>query len=207
MAMTRNGATRVTLLSKLERVRRIIDRYPLGEKFSESDMSDLADLSDTELRSVVRVENPTFPNDQRHLHVIAYDWLVAQQWSWRTAVQIAHSRDPEEARANRARQKLMFALRFAAKPDMDDFRDAQFPSECAGCGSQRDLTTDHVKPPFIAIATEFLNLCPSFELRTVQGCGDLIASKSIEADWIAFHASRAIYQLLCRSCNSSKGAR
>ena len=34
---------------------------------------------------------------------------------------------------------------------------------------------------------------------------DLLADPDQEARWIAFHASRAIYQVLCRSCNSAKG--
>ena len=185
----------------------MIDRYAVGEPFSDDDLADLADLTDTELRHVVRGKNPMFPADKRHLHVTAYDWLRPQQWSWRGALEVAHARDPEEARANRAYQRVMFALRFAVKDDMKDFRTAQDPAECAVCGDDDDLTTDHVKPPFIAIAREFLKFHPAIELRTVQGCGALLSSVDIEAEWIAFHAARAVYQLLCRSCNSSKGAR
>lgn len=207
MAVRQKGAARIPLNVKVAMAREIIDRYAIGVPFSEGDLRELADLTDTELRYAVRQKNPMFPGDRRHLHVIAYDWLEPQQWSWRSALQIAHSRDPEEARANRERQKVMFALRFAVKSDMDDFRSACIPAECAVCGAIDDLTTDHVTPPFVAIAREFLKIHPVIELRTVQGCGDLIASPDIEAEWIAFHAARAVYQLLCRSCNSSKGAR
>lgn len=207
MAVARNGVVRATLGAKVALAREIIDGYPLDVPFSADHCAQLADLTDTEIRFVVRRENPAFPSDKRHLHVIAYDWFEPQQWSWRSALQIAHSRDPEEARANRERQKAMFALRFAVRADMADFRSAQIPAECAVCGALDDLTTDHVKPPFIAIAREFLGLHPTIDLRKVQGCGDLIASADLEAEWISFHASRATYQLLCRSCNASKGAR
>lgn len=207
MAVRAKAVPRQTLHSKLVRARAIIDRYGLNQPFVEPDLQELADLSDTELRFAVRKDNPMFPSDRRHLHVRAYDWLEAQQWSWRTAIQIAHSRDPEEARENRKRQQIMFALRYAVAADMADFRHAQSVNECAICGDDFDLTTDHVKPPFIAIAREFLGARPEFSLRRVAGCGDLIASVDVEADWIAFHASRAVYQLLCRGCNSSKGAR
>lgn len=57
------------------------------------------------------------------------------------------------------------------------------------------------------IAMAFIELNPGFALRKVKGCGDLIADIDLEAHWIAFHAARATYQLLCRSCNSRKGAR
>lgn len=207
MAVNPNRMGRPTLAAKIALARQIIDRYPVGQPFSDTDMQQLADLTDTELRYVVRQKNPMFPNDHRHIHIIGYDWLTSQQWSWRQAIQIAHSRDPDEARANRDRQRVMFALRFAVKADMDDFRAACDPSECGVCGSLDDITTDHVKPPFIAIAKEFMQLHPVIDLRPVPGCGPLIACVDLEAEWIAFHAAHAVYQLLCRNCNSSKGAR
>lgn len=207
MAVNPKCIGRPTLQAKIAMARQIIDRYEIGRAFGEADLQQLADLTDTELRYAVRRKNPTFPNDPRHIHIIGYDWLMPQEWSWRSAIQIAHSRDRDEGLANRARQRVMFALRFAVKADMADFRSACDPSECALCGSPDDLTTDHVKPPFIAIAKEFLQLYPAIDLRPMPGCGALIASVDIEAEWIAFHAARAVYQLLCRSCNSSKGAR
>jgi hypothetical protein len=196
-----------TVQSRIDRVREIIDSYPRNKPFSKAHCAELSELSNTEIRFAVKRRNPMFPKDERHLHVTAGDWPEPQQWSWREAIRVAGARNPEAARANRKRQKLMFALRYAVKPDMDDFRAAAEPRACRVCWFAEDLSTDHIKPPFLEIATAFLERYPDIELREVQGCGDLIASVDIEAEWIAFHAARATYQLLCRSCNSRKGAR
>lgn len=207
MAVNPKGGHRVTLQAKIALARQIIDRYQIGQPFSEPDLQALSELTDTELRYVVRRRNPAYPNDKRHIHIIGYDWSEPREWSWNKAITFAHARDPEDARAAREHQQRMCALRLAVKPDMDDFRAACEPRECGVCGDIDDLTTDHVKPPFITIARAFLELHPVIELRSVPGSGYAIADPDLEAEWIAFHASRAVYQLLCRSCNSSKGAR
>lgn len=209
MAVNPKCGVRLTLKAKKAIARQIIDRYQVGQPFNEVDLQRLADLTDTELRYAVRRKNPTFPSDPRHIHIIGYDWSEPREWSWNKAIVFAHARDPEEARATRERQQVMSALRLAVKADMEDFRVAYEPQECAAywCRSTEDLTTDHVKPPFIAIARAFLELHPVIELRSVPGSGCAIACPDLEAEWIAFHAARAVYQLLCRSCNSSKGAR
>jgi 5-methylcytosine-specific restriction endonuclease McrA len=198
---------RQTLLSKLERAREIIDCYAIGQPFAETHVDEIAELSGTLLRGLWRKSNPLYPNDKRHVHALAYDWLEPEQWSWRTAIQIAHARDPQEARQARERQKVVLALRHAIKSDMEDFRHSQHPYECAVCGASNDLTTDHKKPPFSLIAGEFLKDRGPIALRDVPGHSGIIADEDLEAQWITFHAARAVYQLLCRSCNSSKGAR
>jgi hypothetical protein len=40
----------------------------------------------------------------------------------------------------------------------------------------------------------------------MDGIGDVMADADVEAEWVEFHGKRAAYQLLCRQCNSSKGA-
>ena len=196
-----------TLKSKLDKARRLIDHYAVDEPFGSECLKELSELTGTELRFAVKRFNPQFQSDTRHLHVTAYDWDEPVQWSWRSAIQIAHARDPEEARAAKQRHKLLFALRDAIRPGMRDFRSACEPTECSVCGSTEQVTTDHATPPFIRIALEFIELNQAIRLREVQGCGDLIADDGLKVQWIAFHDTRASYQLLCRSCNSKKGAR
>lgn len=195
-----------TLAGKISRAREIIDGYALGAPFNATHLSELADLSGTELRAATRHSNPMFPADPRHLHVVAYDWIEPQQWSWRSAIEDAHKKDPVEALRQRQHQKRMFALRHAVRMDLRDFRMAISDPACASCGAIDDLTTDHISPAFIQIAMQFLDRHQHFELRKVRGCGDLIACMDLEAEWVAFHASLASYQLLCRGCNSRKGA-
>lgn len=196
---------RCTQKQALAEARAIIDRYRIEQPFSPSDLARLSELSGTELRYVIKRKNPTFPSDNRHLHVLAYDWMELGQWSWNQAIKIAFARSPAEAIESRRRGKLLFALRRSIQADLNDFRCAQADQCCARCGSPDTLTTDHVAPPFIRIALDFIASHPDIPLTKVQGDGDRIAFVDVEAEWIAFHASRAVYQLLCRSCNSAKG--
>lgn len=197
----------LTQKAALEEARRIIDGYPLETWFSSAHVDRLADLSDTDLHGVVRKRNPKYPSDTRHLHVVTFEWLEPRQWSWRSAITIAKARDPEAAAVARIRDKQLYALRYSVKTDMEEFRYAATPQECAACKETDGLTTDHVAPPFIRIAEAFLAVEAPLTLRSVPGAGDVIADPDVEAEWITFHAARATYQLLCRSCNSSKGAR
>lgn len=196
-----------TLAGKIARAREIIDTYAIGAPFSATDLAELADLTATEIRSAQRMLNPMFSADPRHLYVIAYDWTEPQQWSWRSAIEDAHRKDPVEAIRQRQHQKRMAALRHAVSYDLRDFRLSVTNPSCAVCGNTEDLTTDHMEPTFIEIAMAFLKLHPSFALRKVRGCCDLIQDMDLEAEWVTFHAGRATYQLLCRGCNSRKGAR
>ncbi len=195
-----------TLSEKLARARAIIDSNPYDIAFNPGDTNALSRLSDTHLIAVYRRKNRAYPTDKRHLHVIAYDWIEPQQWSWNAAIKIAHSRDPVEARKTRLMQRQLGALRQAIAPDMADFRAAATPKRCTRCQSEQDLTTDHYAPPFIAIANDYLReFSPA--LAEGEGRGAVFAQQDEEAHWIQFHAQRAVYQLLCRSCNASKGAR
>lgn len=200
-------AKRITKKARLDRVREIIDNYPLDVPFSAADTEEIAELTQTNVSLAIRRRNPGFPKDTRHLHVVAYDWAEPGQWSWRKAIEFDVDRSPEESRAARERQNYLRALRFAIRPDLRDFLDAQWPSECCACGGREDLTADHAGRPFISIALEFLGNKGRIDLRPVPGNNDLIACADVEAEWIAFHAARATYAVLCRSCNASKGAR
>lgn len=196
-----------TLNDKLTEARAIIDAHKIGERFSDEDLKRLGDLTDSELAEAFRAKNPAFPGDKRHLHVRMADWVEPDQWSWVNAIKIAHARDPEEARRTRAHQKMMRALRTAIQDEMNEFRSSVTPRQCAWCESLDNLSTDHVAPPFSRIANDFIKERGVIELVESQGRGDIIKDADVEAEWIAYHAHHAVYQLLCRACNSSKGAR
>jgi len=67
-----------------------------------------------------------------------------------------------------------------------------------------------VSPPFDEIANDFI---AEFGLPKVIGSPDpsivvnIFEDGEAEYQWAQFHAERAVYQLLCRSCNASKGKR
>jgi 5-methylcytosine-specific restriction endonuclease McrA len=196
-----------TKKSLVERARLIIDRNQLDVPFSAEDVAEFADVTGTHIRFAVRRRNPAFPKDPRHVHVIAYDWTSPQEWSWVKAINISRDRDPEDALRMRRHQREQQALRYCIAKDLREFLDSQWPAECAACGSTDHLTADHAGTPFIHIAREFISLLGPIELLDTPGMGATIADANMEATWIAFHASRASYSVLCRSCNSKKGAR
>lgn len=196
----------ITKKALIERAREIIDRNQIDVPFSADDLIEFSEVTGTEVRFAVRRINPTYP-DPRHVHVIAYDWSEPRQWSWVKAIRIDRDRDPAEASAMRRRTNEQRALRESVKDDLREFRECCEPQVCEQCGSVDDLCADHLHPPFIDIANEFLNHYGPIELAEFPGSSDRIADPNVEAAWVAFHAQRATYQLLCRPCNSSKGAR
>lgn len=99
-------------------------------------------------------------------------------------------------------------MRDAIQADLDDAFDAIEPKECAICLATEDLTCDHTDLAFVDIANEWIATRGTVVIKDgPHGVGSVIADIDLEADWIAFHASRATYQIACRSCNSQKGAR
>lgn len=190
----------------MERARSLIDRNEIDVPFPPEDLAEFSEITGTDLRYAIRKINPLWRKDTRHIHVIAYDWTSPGEWSWRKAITY-RDRDPVEADRARLRFNVLAALRHSIRGDLQDFRDGAEPRHCWSCGQPDDLTADHHIRSFISIAEEFLDLCGTPELRPLPGSTDVIADIDTEATWIAFHAARASYQLLCRSCNSKKGAR
>ncbi len=193
------------LKQRVARLRELIDSYPFDVAFRARDREEFGELTGVICREVWRRENVKFPNDTRHVHVLAYDWTTPQQFSWRNAAQIANSKNPVETVRSQQRQKRQHALRFAVRFDMQEFKMSVENPRCCGCGGTDNLTVDHHKTPFSYISELFLQRFPDFRMRPVRGGGDCIADIEVEAEWIAFHASMASYQLLCRYCNSAKG--
>lgn len=198
---------RVSKKSLIERARSIIDRNEMDVPFSPDDLIDFSEVTGTEVRFAVRRVNPTWPKDPRHVHAIVYDWTEPGEWSWRKAIEIDRDRDPAQAAELRRRFNEQKALRESIREQLREFRECVDPQQCELCGSGNDLCADHLDPPFIEIANEFLRQYGPLRLSPFPGCCDHIADPDVEAAWIAFHAQRATYQLLCRSCNSKKGAR
>ena len=77
----------------------------------------------------------------------------------------------------------------------------------ANCSSfYKDLTVDHRYIPFVMIAKSFIDTEPNIEITNDnKGIGWVIKDPNILKAWQHFHEERANYQILCRSCNSTKG--
>jgi len=168
----------LTQKAKLAIARAIIDKYAIDEPFTAEDLKVLSDITGTELSEAYRRRNPEFPNDTRHLHVLAFDWHEPQQWSWRKAIKYGPKPGPE-AEARRALQKRLLALRQSIRGDLRDFKESADPYCCALCAATMDLTVDHIKPPFHFIAMEFIKLHGNFALKEIQGMSDGFADDDL----------------------------
>lgn len=185
-------------MSKKDRKMRcsqIITSYDVDVFFAPFDVDELNKLLGSQFKNAMRRINQTYKNDPAHLWVLydVGDWMPV---SWNNLI------SPKSDR-----QKRHKAMRFAIQCDMDDLRDT-LGAECETCGSHEYLQVDHLAPPFMQIADEFIAKYGEFEIiNNDDGAGWVFHNQDLEAKWVAFHASRATFQVLCRSCNAAKGAK
>lgn len=182
----------------MEKAREIIDRNKVGVLFSDDDVEEFGDVCQMPVEAAIRAINPQFPRtDPRHLRTMIDGVWEARSWrKWINKV------SPE--------QEAKRAMRFAVRDDIKDFRDCVSPECCQKCGSFDDLTVDHKWPPFDHIANEFIK---AYGFPKIIGSPDplvvvnMMEDQELEGKWVHYHAENAVYQLLCRSCNASKGKR
>src|SRR5690554_1189395 len=180
---------KITKKWRLEKAREIIDRNVIDVPFSDEDVVEFALVAGMDIEGAIRRNNPSYPrSDPRHVRFIVNGEEIAM--SWRKAIE---GRDPKK--------DMTRALRLAVQPCMYEFKDAVEWLGCSHCGSEDHLQVDHVWPPFDDIAAEFLaSKGGKVELENERnGIGWVMACMDAEAEWIAFHAARAEYQILCRS--------
>lgn len=188
---------RMTKKYKTERVREIIDSYDLHEHFNSDDLKELSMLLDNQIDGAYRAINPQFPNtDPRHLFTLIDGEWLARSWH----KMITPSTPKSEA---------VKVMRHLISSDLSEFKYAFDGRECANCGTTERITVDHVDPTFLEISNDFIS---KFGLPEVidNPCTSMVTKCfkdfDLEAKWVHFHAERAVYQLLCVSCNASKGA-
>lgn len=188
---------KITKKARIEKAREIIDRNELNVPFPDGDVQEFAAVCQQPITAAIRRMNPLFPNDYRHLHT-EIDGVWAAR-SWRKLISPITPL-----------QQAKIIMRHSIWQDMRDFSSCATPQECASCGAVDDITVDHVWPPFDHIAMEFIEAhgvpeieIPDDNFRVL----DRFADAELEGKWVHFHAERAVYQLLCRSCNASKGKR
>lgn len=193
-APLKQKAKRVTKKSIKEAVRNLIDRNPLDIHFNQQDVDELNRLLGTAYKGFVRGRNPRYP-DTRYLCYIEGDKKISFSWNDRLS--------PRSAAA-----ELTMAMRESIRPYTNSFKDSHEPKKCAKCGSVEHLQTDHKSPPFSQIFDEFVaeNGLPDI-VDHPTGVGFSFLNLDVEKNWVEFHNERAVYQLLCRSCNASKGAK
>ena len=186
---------RITKKARIEACRELIDRNHIDIPFPRECLDEFKRLTGFDfIEGAIRRKNLEYPSDPRHVHILVSG--VELDKSWKKQI---------TGRDLVSDQKK--AMRKSVASDMAEFMSG-YEGGCEFCGSFFYLSVDHDAPPFDDIANAFLEENPDIVIAR-RGCGGgkLIADPSIEAMWVAFHAARATYQILCRSCNSSKGKR
>ena len=190
---------KATKKARLEAVRKLIDSTKMWKEWTPEQLVALSELTGVEVRYAMRKPNPSFPSDKRMIEVITGEWTKPAPWSWRRAIETAGDVDAY------VRGKKVAALRQAILDQIAAARDG-LGTTCARCGTEDDLTVDHANPAFSVIASEFLANFPNVLLKDTAGGGGIIADELLLQAWQDHHQKRATYALLCRSCNSTKGA-
>ena len=189
----RKNSGGLTKKASMDMLRCRIDANVIGTPWVADDVDFFNLICGSSFHGVKRMHNPSYPSDPRHIHTCEFggEW---REFSWNKAIN------------GEGKRPLHKVLRDAVADDLRTYRSDNAAAGCQQCAGADDLTTDHVDPPFFDIAEEFIASERDLPLsRGASGRGAILADLDQEARWIAFHASRAIYQVLCRSCNSAKG--
>lgn len=187
---------KVTKKWRKEQAQKIIDRNVIGVPFNDFDLHEFSEVLEQDIDGAVRKVNPEFPGDPRHVLTLIDGVWEARSWN----KMISQNHTPE-SEAKRVMRRLI-------KDDLQEFKDSFDFQECQSCGANDDITVDHVYPPFSKIADDFIS---EYGLPVVIDNPDpnkvckMFDSFEMEANWVHFHCSHAVYQLLCRSCNARKG--
>ena len=186
-------------MTKTERkaaVRALIDAQRFDWPFSAYNVEQINRLTGWDFKGYKRVRNPTWKDDQRCLaHTVDGEtWVI---WSWNKAID-----------GNSGFNDMLEAMRLAVQPQMHKFATSS-TNACVMCQSSEFLSVDHKDTPFIVLARNFVKRNPGL-LNAIAndgtGEGWYIKDADVFDAWVDFHDEGATYQILCRSCNSKKGA-
>lgn len=113
------------------------------------------------------------------------------------------------------RARALSAMRRCVEPLSRAFYLSERHEEmaCALCGAplyDSMAHVDHVEP-FVEIASSFAGMQGGFSAILTQesrdGMGHSMSDEDMAGDWFAYHQMRATLQILCPTCNMSKGAK
>ena len=183
-------------MNKLEKkaaLQRLIDSQPRDVLFTEDAVEEMNELTGWGFKAYRKIKNPKYPGDPRCVQVSS-DGTQFEVQSWSKSV----------SGANHDKAALNAALRRAIAAHLPIIT-----CSCEACGADSDLTVDHKSTPFIDIAKSFEGMHPDgiALCNASDGGGWRIESDDVYVAWVAFHTAAADYQVLCRSCNATKGAR
>jgi 5-methylcytosine-specific restriction endonuclease McrA len=186
----------VTKKARREAARALIDAHPVNVEWTGEKTYQMNALLGSSYLGFMRKNNPRYPSDKRHLWALSDDGWSDVSWNdWISPK--AHI------------QRVKIAMRQAIAPDIAEAMATLGQSQCQSCATTDNLTVDHKILPFDMLAMLFLGqlgYVPEL-ISQPDGVGEMFEDCADEAQWIAYHARHSTYQVLCRSCNASKGKR
>ena len=191
---------KLTKQRRKEICREIIDRCPIGAEFPADDLALFNEMLGTSFVAAKHMRNthPNHRNDPRHVHV--FDGAAWDVCGWNNYIY-----------PKTDWRRLCDVFRKLSADQAKKYLSETGETECAyahkgGCNGP--LQADHAGMPFDDIAKAFVAEFGTPELIDgPPGAGKILKDTDMEANWIGFHASRVVWQLLCRSHNASKGKR
>lgn len=186
-----------TKKQRKEAMRELIDRQPYEEFFSEEDVESVNRLTGWRFPVYKRAFNQDWPKDTRCV-AHSTDGVTWEVWSWNKAIDNYGSF-----------QDVLEAMRLAIQPQMQRYA-ATAPNNCAVCSAEDFLSVDHKDRPFIVMARDFMKANERMNEAVdndATGKGWYIRDPEMKERWVLYHKVNATYQVLCRSCNSKKGAK
>lgn len=187
----------MTKKQRHEKAEAIIDQYSIGEKFNDQHHEEFEDLTGVAFNWIQRVPAKPGHAPARHLACSCPEWdNHVGTFSWQDAVKRFKEPQLKQLHINRAMRK-------AVQRDQKAWLLKQ-EKVCAACLSTENAQADHKDIPFIKIQSSFAD---QFGEPEVYYDPKLAWKIKNEQQWIEYHNSVATYQVLCRSCNASKGAR
>ena len=188
----------MTKKQRLERAEAIIDQYSIGQKFNDKHLKEFEELTGCFFTYIKRVPHKPGQKPARHLECTCPEWGVYDApFSWRKAVQKLSDAQYKKWVTNQA-------MREAIQPDQKAWLVKQ-EKVCTICHSTENPQADHREIPFLKIQSSFADQFGEPEVKYDDA--ELRWKIKNEQQWIEFHNGAATYQVLCRSCNASKGAR
>jgi hypothetical protein len=192
-----NGKEKMTKTQRKELARALIDKQAVDVLFSTDDLAVLNKLVGWEVTAAKRIFNALHPKDTRCV-AISKDGITFEAWSWVKAID-----------GYNFSKNVTYALRQAIQKQMKAYALGS-SKYCVKCGATDFLSVDHKTKAFTKIAAEFRVKSPQLDYyitNDLDGSGWKLKSSAVELLWQQYHEQHADYQILCRSCNSRKGAK
>jgi len=151
------------------------------------------------------VENGTLNKTSKHLNIYRVDGSV-ESISWNNCCKFSLNCEYNP------KMYLTQAMRTTIAYDTLEYK-KNADNECALCKSREgSFETDHIYP-FSKIRDEFLATCQTEVPTTFSKCPTYYNTKFKEEDkefeneWLSYHTAKRSYQILCKNCNGTKGAK